>query len=75
MGKQAGLHFVQRIFRRRRCIASFAAQISAAACVFNQRRTVLIMEQQNKSSKIPEIILKKSAQVGAGIVFKKLHRC
>jgi hypothetical protein len=29
------------------------------------------MEQQNKSSKAPEIIPKKSAQVGAGIALKK----
>jgi hypothetical protein len=48
-----------------RYIASFAALISAAACVFNQRRIALIMEQQNKSSKAPEIKPKKSAQVGA----------
>jgi hypothetical protein len=33
------------------------------------------MEQQNKSSKTPEIIPKKSAQAGASIAFKKLHCC
>jgi hypothetical protein len=50
-------------------IALFAAPISAT-CVFNQRRTAPVMEQQNKSSKAPEIIPKKSAQIRAGIAFK-----
>jgi hypothetical protein len=38
-------------------MASFSAPVSAAACAFDQRRTALVMEQQNKSSKA--IALKK----------------
>jgi hypothetical protein len=47
-------------------IASFAAQISATACVFNQRRTALIMAQQNKSVKPSH--LKNFAAVPNGIL-------